>query len=807
MSVDSGRKRILIVGDWVIDDDWFVGEQKSPTSTEPRNEHFRSLVPRDDSRLGLCGAGRVTRPLVRGFESLEGVEAIGVGFWSRQDTDIMRCLLAVGSQHSLGVSPYQLNSDTKAQVKEKLEDEEIKANFDRVNLFNLAEALGEEKEEMEYLRELCGEHETMFSTARIIRIFQKNPEGRLDLVERFDWDRPLPKIKTKTGYRAWPMNDIKDKVIEFLKEAIKEFKEGSNQLDGVIVKCLARGMMSDEYVQILLEVLRDLNHADDNRPLDWYVSSKMSSPTWLKRIIEDSSARLRLYLVPEVPLRNSPDVHSWVTEGTHLVPASDRKCWMRDERSALSREAFSHVKDLATEIGLEKEQDSALVILPGKMQAIAVANVGKGKLAGCRFTKDLPKMDGAIGTASIFFAQACSLLVGTEGYLRSDSALNKLVNECVKATLDWREEERKRILFGLGIGDDRSSGKASDDVAGAEDIDWEACKRRWKQALEGIGTISTEHDGIEPRERIELWRANSQIKGFLAIGKKKRDVIARLVSAANEFCSQQSESSGRQRSGQPPGVRSRSCLLIAPPGAGKTLLAKKLASAVGMKLLSFNITELFDRSELVGCFDQILTEQARNREDKLLVFFDEINAQVKGKYVLDRFLMPLEDSRFSRSGRRFLLRSCFWLFADSLDPREMPSKPPKTDDFCSRLTEGVLDMGEDKALINGSAWNELALERVYVGIALLKSLFPHLKRIDKKLVQLFAHLGPQGTVRELRHMIHQLRPDQSGEDVSLGNLRHLLSTPAVGSERDQEILDRVSSWRDSGTEPEWIEVG
>ena len=61
------------------------------------------------------------------------------------------------------------------------------------------------------------------------------------------------------------------------------------------------------------------------------------------------------------------------------------------------------------------------------------------------------------------------------------------------------------------------------------------------------------------------------------------------------------------------------------------------------RLLSFNITQLLDREDLLHCFDTIVTTQAQDPEALWLVFFDEINAYLEGQHVYDFFLAPLED--------------------------------------------------------------------------------------------------------------------------------------------------------------------
>ena len=80
-------------------------------------------------------------------------------------------------------------------------------------------------------------------------------------------------------------------------------------------------------------------------------------------------------------------------------------------------------------------------------------------------------------------------------------------------------------------------------------------------------------------------------------------------------------------------------------------------------MLSFNITTMTRREDLLACFDQIVTTQSQPRDDPLLVFFDEINAYLENHPVYHAFLAPLEDGYYLRGGIKFLIRPCIWLFA------------------------------------------------------------------------------------------------------------------------------------------------
>lgn len=63
--------------------------------------------------------------------------------------------------------------------------------------------------------------------------------------------------------------------------------------------------------------------------------------------------------------------------------------------------------------------------------------------------------------------------------------------------------------------------------------------------------------------------------------------------------------------------KSASCQIIAPPGAGKTQLARSLAKAVGYNFLDFNITLMNSKDDITNMFDKIATEQVKMKHKPL----------------------------------------------------------------------------------------------------------------------------------------------------------------------------------------------
>ena len=74
------------------------------------------------------------------------------------------------------------------------------------------------------------------------------------------------------------------------------------------------------------------------------------------------------------------------------------------------------------------------------------------------------------------------------------------------------------------------------------------------------------------------------------------------------------------------------------------------------------------RNDLIECFDAIVTSQAQEPNQAVLVFVDEINAKLDGQHVYDTFLAPLEEGIYVRAGKTFHIGPCLWIFAGTEEP-------------------------------------------------------------------------------------------------------------------------------------------
>jgi hypothetical protein len=175
---------------------------------------------------------------------------------------------------------------------------------------------------------------------------------------------------------------------------------------------------------------------------------------------------------------------------------------------------------------------------------------------------------------------------------------------------------------------------------------------------------------------------------------------------------------------------------------------------------------MLSKADILDCFDTIVTTQAQNREEAILVFFDEINATLQGQHVYDTFLAPLEESIYVRAGKTFHVDPCIWVFAGTERPHK-PEEGPQRDkttkasDFESRLSIPPLNIKFDD-----KEKDEARIEGVYLGAVLLKSMFPDVRKVSEKVLTVFHNLYPTLETRGLRHFVKSFVDIQYGEIVS-----------------------------------------
>lgn len=278
------------------------------------------------------------------------------------------------------------------------------------------------------------------------------------------------------------------------------------------------------------------------------------------------------------------------------------------------------------------------------------------------------------------------------------------------------------------------------------------------------------------KKYLELWRSMTEVNGYVCCMTEKRKLLQKVI---NEL----GASGGKGRRDH------KSCMFIASPGSGKTHLVRRLADTLRLRYLGFNITQMLSKTDLFDCFDTVVTSQAQNREEPLLVFIDEINAKLDGQHVYDAFLAPLEEGVYVRAGKTFHIDPCVWVFAGTQHPRiELHGdKSDKASDFESRLTLSPLDL---RIKDPSREESEARTEKVYLGVCLLRSAFPDVRKVSQKVLQAFHTLPPTLEARELQHFV------KAFFDIQYGTVK----AKNIPKERFKQLCGNIKNWSDQPEE-------
>jgi len=89
------RERVvLIIGDWVIDEYWFLVKHQSDISSHVGFNHYRLNDRNNQYIRDLCGAGHIMRLLYQ--NSMNGkhkISFLGIGIWNKKDNHLIKHLI------------------------------------------------------------------------------------------------------------------------------------------------------------------------------------------------------------------------------------------------------------------------------------------------------------------------------------------------------------------------------------------------------------------------------------------------------------------------------------------------------------------------------------------------------------------------------------------------------------------------------------------------------------------------------------------------------------------------------------------
>jgi hypothetical protein len=693
------KKRVLILGDWVVDDYWMMGIHRSPTASRTGRKHYRSLHPLKGSVRTLCGAGRTASVLYDAqLPQTNRVEILGVGMWHLSDDDAISQLLDPPTIE--GANPYSLSSGPPSTKM-------------CASLTNLARPLSEfvnagAAQKLPHSGDYQG-----VGTTRMIRIFQ-NTGTRIELLERIDWELPAP-FNHRENVHAWfpdPELYRNDTSNELYRAAATDLlarlpSMSFGDIDAVVIKDLGKGCVSSSTVQWLK------NQVSASVP--WFVSSKSWLPTWFSHLPRKS---LALLMVPQVAARiavERGEVRRWLTQS-----------------GAPTLETIKWVDRLQQKYGAE-----TLVILPDEQQVVSFSR-NEPNCHVQRLQRPID-LDFEVAMASVFLpAFLLNGFANPNGQWGSKDA---------KAAASFTDEWMKREVERIAAAEEThppsrliwNSERVHEQSGEWNDVPLSDEGRRWEKALADFGVLE-DHENAS----IELSRSMTTLDGYVCLVSHKQDVVQQLLRETRRFV----------HSHEP---RHTSLLMTAKPGSGKSALIDALALAERLSSYTINVAQLPGRIGIIDEFDTVATLQSQNRGAPLLVFVDEINSMLESQHVYDLFLSPMQSGEYVRDGNRFRLDPCLWIFVGSAKPTEDNKNPAtKAKDFESRLTVSQLSLDTDDQ-------TGVRLERVYLGVAILTAHFPDVRKVTKKVLRMFHLLPNACTLRDMVKLISSFENVQLGK--------------------------------------------
>ncbi len=676
VSEGRAKQRVLVVGDWFVDEHWATGHHRSGTASRMGRTHQRSLHKPDHAVQSLCGAGRTASVLHQakvGHACL--FDTYGIGMWHRADTHLLEQMLDP-STHA-GHTPFRIErSAPQGQSTGRL--------FTLSALPRLQDKVrGDE----------------VHGTEHIIRTYQRRG-ARFEVSERIDWIlRPTrggkPAEEWITGETDLEGCPELDKVADPVHTA------------AVVIKDHGRGVISVPLIKWLKARLPKAL---------WFVSSKAWMPTWFNEL---PTPNLRVLLIPQVPAQTA-------------VQNAMLGCWLTRSGWA-TKEALDIMDSMHNEYFKDSAR-SMVIVLPEGCTVLSREQAGAHPPSGwIQLRAELERVAAPVPMASVFLPALVGHIMTKENLEHQE-----LLKRSLAFTQEWMTHEGGRI-------DDPDKWNPQEpSLAPFADPktpsvgkwdpleDWLDVTDQWGQAY-GVKKGARMGPESEPgwgfiesatEKRIELWRAMTDLEGYVCLVESKRRAVRKLVTIFDRFT--RGEATDHV-----------SCMVISEPGAGKTFLARRLASALNMRYLPFNITQMLSKQDLIKCFDRIATiAQSPDQEERILVFIDEINATIAREFVYGSFLAPLEERVFIQDGQPHPIPPCAWLFAGTRDPGE-EGKETKGPDFRSRLTLEPLKLRVEK-----DEEQRARLENIYLGIALIQAIYPDVRFVSEKIAKMFHKIPP-----------------------------------------------------------------
>lgn len=218
----SRTRTILIIGDWVVDEYWFLVKHHSDISSHTGFSHYRLANRPDEFLTDLCGAGYIARILFQEFQNTNR-NIYGLGVWNNNDTRLMKHLI-----HCRIDDACKTNFVGKSMIND------LCNKTPNVKLFTL---------------------QPNGTTTKVVRTYHQLAKG-IEQINRIDW---APENESEVD-----INYVRSLQLPSPKK-----------VDSIVAYDLKKDGINDEVVQFLVERYPDA---------DWYIRTKDKEAGWINSV-------------------------------------------------------------------------------------------------------------------------------------------------------------------------------------------------------------------------------------------------------------------------------------------------------------------------------------------------------------------------------------------------------------------------------------------------------------------------------------------------------------------------------------------
>jgi hypothetical protein len=288
---ETAPRPIIVVGDWVVDEYWFLAKHQSEISSHTGFVHYRIANKPDEYIRDLCGAGHVARTLFE-LSKRDGVpvEISGIGIWHQSDSKLILDLI-----HSRSEETCEVAKTNGAITINPCQ------NLPPMRILSL-HAGG--------------------PTIQVIRQYHKEELGLVQ-INRVDFE---PQAQ-------FQYEDKHDSLLESNLEYLRNLTDPD-----IVIHDLGKGSVSDRLIAKLRAMFKDAR---------WYVRTKNMKQEWIRQL---KGIRL-LLLGPEITSLFSPwdtwinnnHVSKLVLEKLEDVPQAENTLLLTDAYEVIVKNSSGHL--------------------------------------------------------------------------------------------------------------------------------------------------------------------------------------------------------------------------------------------------------------------------------------------------------------------------------------------------------------------------------------------------------------------------------------------------------------------------------